>query len=527
MDSVVISRPPVLVDDSYAPFTRTTLPEQLAGIWKRRKWLMLLGFFLVFPAGVAFIQALPQLFRAATTVVVTQGDISKSVLSADRSEDMAERLDIINKALLSRSSLQELINRFNLYPQLRAKAEPEYVIERMRRDIGIQQQGTSSQSWDQNPTYTLTLSYQSWDPQVAADVTNELAALYSQENIKLLQRRNTSTTGFLSEQLEEVSNRLAAKELAIRDYRNQNQRTLPEQQGLSLTTLERLNAELALNGEKQLQLMNQRETILTNMNTAGMPGASQVGVSRLDALRGQLSEMQGQYTDRHPEIIRLKNEIAALEKSPERAAKPAPATVGRLPDLNTVSREMDVLVAQQKTLEGRINDLQARIESTPGVEQELLRLNHEYDSVREEYLSVQKRYQEARMSESLGQQQQNEQLQVIEPAIVPKYPVAPASAKLIFLGFFLSLAFCAGLALMAEQFDTTFHSLQDVRGFTSLPVLGSIARIDSSGEKLQRGMRKLGISLGAIALVVVLLLVANYLGGRGEEFVWLLAGRAG
>ncbi|MES2606639.1 MAG: GNVR domain-containing protein [Pseudomonadota bacterium] len=512
-------------DESYPSYSRTTLPEQLAGIWKRRKWLMLLCFFVVFPAGVAFIMALPPLFRASTTIVVGQGDISTSVVAADRTEGLAERLDIINKALLSRSSLESLINRFNLYPELRAEQEAEYVIDRMRRDIGIRQEG-ASQQWDLNPTFTMTLSYQNWDPQLAATVTNELAALYGQENDRLVQRRNTRTTTFLGEQLEEVSNRLAAQELLISNYRNENLGTLPEQQGLSLTTLERLNSELALNGSKQLQLMNQRDTILANVNTAGLPGASTIGVSRVDALRGQLAEMRGQYTDRHPEIIRLKNEIAELERSPERANRPAvAATASRLPDINTLNKEMALLVEQQKVLEGRINGLQTRIESTPGVEQELLKLGNDYESVREEYMSVQKRYQEARMSESLGQQVQNAQMQVIEPAITPKFPIMPQTAQLIFLGFFLSLGFCAGMALVAEQFDTTFHSLQDVRSFTNLPVMGSIARIDTSGEKVQRGMRTLGKAFGVIAVIALLLIVARSLGSNGQEFVWLLAGR--
>lgn len=494
------------------------LPEQLAGIWQRRKWLLVTAFVLVFATAVSLVMALPSLYRASTTLLLGQGDISAALVKT-ASEDTAARLDVINKAVLSRSRLQELIERYNLYPELRQQGLQESVIDRMRHDVVIGREAASLQG-DQSPTVTLTLSYQNRDPALAATIANELAFLFGQENENQLQHRNARTTEFLLSQLDQVGRQLATQESLISAFRNKHLGELPEQQNLNLTTLERLNADSRQNGEKQIQLMNRRDALLADSNALGLL-SGQSGMSRLDVLRAQLSDLGKQYTDRYPEIARLKSEIHELETAP--AHKDDTSGIPRGPALEAVTHELAELADQQMTLRTSIRELQGRIESTPGVAQELLELSHDYDTIREQHLSLQKRYQEARLSESM--EQQNRRFQVLEPAIAPKSPVAPHRLRLIVTALVLSLGFSGGIAFLAEQFDTSFHTMRELRSFTSLPVLGSIARIETLGTRVQRGFRMLTYAIGMTAGIALLVVVAHALGKQSEPLVWLLANR--
>jgi len=522
-------------------YNRIPLPEQLAGIWQRRKWLFIIAFFLVFPAGVALIVSLPPLYRASTTLLIGEGDITSEVVnSGGASESVAARLDVIRKEVLSRASLQQLIERFDLYPQYREQPLP-FVIERLRKDIGIRQEAVATQAWNEEPTITLTLSYQNPDPVLAADVANELAAMYSQQNDLMMQTRSGRTAEFLRRQLDEVTARLQEQEDLIREFRNRNLRQLPEQQSFALQQLEQLNNELRMNNETQLQLLNRRDAILAGGGSIGFlsnqslaEAASATGLSELELRQIELDQMLSRYTERHPQVQRLKAEIAKLEAEPRATRSPADggtaaedgsASTRRRPELDGIAKDLADLAAERERLREEIREVQARIETSPALTQELMTLDNDYNAIRQQQLSLQTMYEEARLNASLDAERSSE-FQVLEPAITPLAPAAPNKFRLLVMGFILSVGFAAGLVFLMEQFDTSFHTLQEVRAYTKLPVLGSIARIETTREKFRHAFRNLAIGAGMAVCVIVLMVVARNVGQGGEELVWMLAGRA-
>jgi polysaccharide biosynthesis transport protein len=434
-------------------YNRIPLPEQVKGVWQRRKWVMILAFLATFPAGVAMVLALPPLYRASATLLVGEGDISTQLVNPGPDQSLAARLDVIRKAILSRSHLEPMIERFDLYPQLREQPK-QVVIDRLRKDIGIKQEIIANQTWQQEAPITLTLTYQSQDPMLAADVANELANMYQQQNQNLLQTRSQRTAEFLRTQLDQVSDRLAKQEQLITNFRNEHLCELPEQQSLSLATLEQLNAELRMNGDAQLALMERRDTLLTG-NTLGIrssaslaEAASATGLSELELRRMELDGLLDRYTERHPDVIRLKNEITRLEAEPQPTPRTrdnantpdSPTTARRRPELDGITQELAVLADERESLRARISELQTRIESSPGLTQELLALNHEYNTIREQHLSLQNMYEEARLNASM-EQEQNRQFQVLEPALAPNAPAAPNRFRIIVMGFILSVGF--------------------------------------------------------------------------------------
>src|SRR5206468_2701117 len=117
--------------------------------------------------------------------------------------DLEPRLRALSQEILSRARLQEVIERFDLYPKLRQRVPIEVVVERMRKDIRFEREEVE-QRWGRGTTVGFALSFQELNPRTAADVTNLLASYYVEENQKIRERQAAGTTALLRAQLEEV-----------------------------------------------------------------------------------------------------------------------------------------------------------------------------------------------------------------------------------------------------------------------------------------------------------------------------------
>ncbi len=164
-------------------------------MWRRRKWLAILGFIVPFAAVVSLITAMPALYRAKATVLVRQEAPVDPAAGAAPAVELEARLQLISEQILSRARLEDLIKRFDLYPRLRQRhVSPEQLVERMRRDIRLERKQVELRSGE-GATVAFTLSYQGWEPQVTAKVANALAAFYVQENEKMRRRQATGPRG--------------------------------------------------------------------------------------------------------------------------------------------------------------------------------------------------------------------------------------------------------------------------------------------------------------------------------------------
>ena len=143
-------------------------------IWRRRKWLLILPFTLLFIVVASLIMALPPLYKASSVVIFGQDDISESYVISNTSNELEQRLEVVRQSILSRSHLQEIIEEFDLYPELRKLISAEAVVNRMRKDITIEQEMLRQPQWGQNASFLVSIGYQGWEPQLTADVANAL-----------------------------------------------------------------------------------------------------------------------------------------------------------------------------------------------------------------------------------------------------------------------------------------------------------------------------------------------------------------
>jgi len=329
-------------------------------------------------------------------------------------------------------------------------------------------------------------------------VVNTLASLYIEENLKVREERAVGTTQFLEKELQRLKKKLEAQEKALKEYKSQNFGELPEQLQANITTLQRLQVELqsvqeSLSAAKQRKLIIQQYAYQTMAGSqSGDQATAAPGPTRLQTLYNTLDELKGRYTDKHPDIIRIKKEIAKLEKiygdvttnntsqsarSPRMVGDPAMQR-----ELINVQAEIARLQAEEKSLKKAIKLYQMRVDNTPKREQELASLRRDYDITLNSYQDLLSRKIEAKMSENLEKKQQGEQFSVLDPAKPPQVPYKPDIRKVLFMSLFLGLGAGGGIAFALEYLDPTFHDKKLLEKTFEMPVIATIPRLYTKKE---------------------------------------------
>jgi polysaccharide chain length determinant protein (PEP-CTERM system associated) len=509
--------------------------ERIRAAWGRRKWLGILIFALPLTAMVTAIMALPDLYRSTALVLVERQQVPEAFVRPTVTSQIETRLHAISQEILSRSRVEALIARFGLYPDLRNRPSSEEAVDRMRRDIQVELKASDPRRG--GATTAFALSYRGADPQTVALVTNTLASFFIEENLKAREKQATGTAEFLRIQLGEAQKRLDEQEAKVSAFRTRNLGALPQQMAANLSALDSLNARLRSNADNRVRLAERRDQLSSQLAQARLDsGGPEPDEVRLARLRQTLTTLRIKYTDLWPDIIRIKDEIARLEEemaqpkpkaSPKAQEMPASPEAMRLQGmLQSVETELGLMKADEQRMRKAMDAYQARVEEIPKNEQEFQELTRDYETTRELYHTLTKRYEEAQLAESMEQRQKGEQFKILDSAVPASSPSAPRRARLLIVSVALSLALGAGAMLLAEVLDTSFHSAGDLRAYASVPVLVSIPRILTEGD-LRRQRWRFRLATGGVLVGVVLIAGAAFLFAHGNEQLAQLLSRGG
>jgi polysaccharide chain length determinant protein (PEP-CTERM system associated) len=535
--------------DPLSPTTNDSLAFRVLEILRRRMLLAAAIFTAVLAAAVAFALYLPDLYKA-TALVLVERPVSESIVRTPVSGELESRLYVIKQEILSRDRLIELIERFNLYPDLRAKASVDEVLTQARNDISVEPAGPEQLS-GRFKTVSFTLTYTGDTRESVADVTNAVAAFYVNQNERMRSDEATRTSAFLREQLADAKAQLARHEGAIRDFTSRYTGELPQQVGVNLATLERLNTQLRLNGEQQIRIIEQRDKLLDGLREPSVLARAAAGrgelspealerLKQIEEVKQKLSQAETQFTERHPDVVRLRDQLAAMERDHktaeaeenrkrEQEALAAAAAVdnaGPNPQLRrrtieTLDGELAKLRQEEAGIRTTIASFEARLESSPQRQQDYALITRDYNAAKDLYDSLLKRYDEAQLTASMETGNAGETFRVLEPALPPEGPSAPNRFRLLLMGLLLAAATAAGAVLLREQFDTGFHSVDEIREFTTVPVLVSIPPIGPAPTA-----RRVKMALATVTTVAVIALVATsaaYLANGNAQLVRLIA----
>ena len=508
-------------------------------ILRRRRALAFGVFAAVVAAAASFALFLPDLYRS-TAIVLIDRPVAEGFVRPAVAGELETRLHIIKEETLSRERLSGLVERFDLYPELRHDGAIESALERTRDDIQVEQTGPEQVS-GRTKTVAFKLHYTGRNRDTVADVTNAIASYYVQQNERMRSQEAAQATQFLKAQLDEAKKELDRQENTVKSYNTRHVGQLPQQFELNLAALDRLNTQLRINGERQLRAVEQKGRLTDDalILESGTPGAAAAdgdrSQDRLEKLRADLKQLETQFTSKHPDVQRLRDEISRVERAV--AAEPPPAKIpgspavdaaevysrlgrSRRQSIQSIDAEIAKLREEETSIRARIADVEGRLQSMPARQQEFQMVSRDRQSAKDLYDSLLKRYEEAQLVESMETDRQGERFRILEAAIPPEGPSAPNRPFLMIFGVLAAIGLAAAVVILAEQFDNSFHSVEEVRSFTTVPVLATIPQI-AVGRGRQLGHAAL-VSASILIVVGLTATAAAYLARGNEEIVRLL-----
>ncbi len=513
----------------------------------RRRWSLLGPFFLLGWLGFAVAHWWPYLYRSEALILVEQQKVPEQYVTPNVISDLQDRLQSMTQQILSRTRLQRLIEQFNLYSRERARMIIEDVVNKMREDIRIEPMQARGRPGELT---AFRISYGAKNPRVAQQVTNELTSLFIEENLQARTQQSVGTTAFLENQLEQARKDLAEQEQRQREYKLRYLGQLPEQQQSNLQILSSLEAQLHATTDS-LDRAEQQKIYLESMRDeykamqslvaggAGGAGGARAGSVHvnpvlaaeavLSDLRNKLADLEANYTPRHPDVVRFKEQIvqqealkrrleaeqASAQKAEQASAQkseasaPAPPATADPTFIEAESRLKAVLVEirdrekEMDALRTRIKEFQSRLNLTPVREQQLTEVTRAYENSRQHYQSLLQKKLQSELATNLEKRQQGEQFRILDPASLPEKPDEPSRLEIILIGWALGLCGGIGLAAFLEFNDESLRSEKEVSVSTQLPVLVRIPVLHTPREEI-RQRRYRSLEVAGVTLLILL-----------------------
>ena len=498
---------------------------------------LLLGWLVVW--GASWIVS-PS-YRSGTLILVEQPTMPKNYVTPNVNDDLQNRLQSITQQILSRTRLLHIIDQLNLYADSRGHLTPEEKAERMRKDIEIEL--VRDAHHDQITAFNVY--YSARDPHIAQQATSELTNLFINENLEVRQQQSEGTTKFLEGQLETARKTLSDQEEKIREFKGQHVGELPAQVGSNLQILAGMQSQLqteedALNTAKQQRvyletLVNQYRSLRGSPKIDGAPVGLPALDEELDKLRAQLADLSSHYTDRHPDVRKLKEQIAKTEKMREQiaadlkakasAAQADPNAAAATPDatdMRDASSPMVQLEGQLQAnrveianrergiaeLKTKVTDYQARLNQEPVREQQLSDLTRGYEQSKANYDELLKKKNESAMATSMELLQQGERFRIIDPPSFPQKPDFPNRLKFCGIGLGVGLLLGVVVALGFEMMDDHLYSEKEIKDLMPVAIISEIPEILNLSDQQDR-KRKMWLGWAMAGLVFATILVGS------------------
>ncbi len=563
--------------------TSKSLREYLDMLRRRRRQIAVpAGLLLAVSVLVAFVY--PPSYRSTATILIEEQEVPVDLVRSTVTSYADQRIQSIKQQIMSRTNLWKIVEQYELYARLRERASTEEVLQRMVDDIDVKvinaevvDRRTGQQT---NATIAFTLSYDGETPVLAQKVANELTSLFLAENLKTRQRHAQETTAFLKQESESLAQRIDALDRRIVALKQRAEGALPELLSLNLQLLDRSERDLA-EANQQLRTLQERKIYLDGVLATLKPNTPIITSSgerildsgeRLKALNAQYVSSAAYLAPDHPDMIRMKKEIEALERHNgntggadelqkrvvnertrlamlrERYGEDHPDVVRTKRAVEALDREVrqpadeatategpsapenPAYITIQAQLASTISDVDAwqvrraeiesfrqrystRVESTPILERDYLDLTRDRDNSVMKYHEIRSKLLEAQVSEGLEAQRKGERFSLIDPPLLPEKPLKPNRPAIVILGLVVSMMGGLGYGAAVESLDHAVRNAGTVERIVRVAPLAVIPFVPNSEDEAKTRTRRRRLLWGGLggALIVLLLIHALWL----------------
>jgi polysaccharide chain length determinant protein (PEP-CTERM system associated) len=509
---------------------RKYTPSDIINLVWRFKWLIVIPWIVTSVGAVLYSRSLPDRYRSTSLIQIIPQRVPTSYVQSTITSSMQERLPALQQQILSRTRLERIIQDFALYqPERQSGKLMEDIVNDMRAQVGV-----ASVKGD-----AFQVSFISDNPRTAMRVTERLASLFVEENLRDREVLAEGANQFLDSQLDDSRRRLLDHEKKLEDYRREHAGELPSQTQTLLQNLGGAQNQVqglieSINRDRDRRLTLERQIVDLEAEVAAMPATTGVeelpanapAAARLEQAKRQYEALQLRFKEDHPDMKRNMVIIRELETkaAAEALATPVSATgrpvvnpreaarLGRIADNRSSIAAIDATIAERQAairkLQAAAADYAKRLDAIPTRESEMIAMTRDYGTLQGGYTRLLTKSEDAKVAANLERRQIGEQFKVIDQARLPERPFSPDRRRLNLMGIAGGLAFGLAIVGLIEFKDSSFRSEDDVITFLSLPVLATIPAIVTKADRRKArkkrframvlGFAAAGLAVGAL-----------------------------
>lgn len=532
----------------------------------------------------------PATYRSKGTILIEQQEVPVDIVRSMVSSYADQRIQVITQRVMTSENLFRIIERYGLFAGERRTTAREVLIDKVRSNIDFKMISADvvdpRQGRPTKATIAFSISYDHRSPVVAAKVANELTTLYLNENVASRKQLADDTTSFLSSEAERLSKQIAELETGLAEFKEKNPDSLPELKDMNLQFIARaedqmreldsriraldqqvvyLDAQLAQltpadqiytsTGERVLSPADRLKILRSDYARASALYApdhpdvvrmkreiagleSQVGknvsasdIARdLEKARGELAAARERYGPEHPDVVKLERVVSAIESSAgatitaEADAEGAdnPAYIQVKAQREAAMNERTSLQASRAGVAKRINVLEGNLMQAPNVEREYRALARDLDNAQMKYGEVRQKQMEAKVAQNLEVERKSERFTLIEPPMVPEEPVSPNRKAILALGLVLALGAGVGIVFLLESLDSSVRNRRDLETLLTVPPLAVVPWMDTPRDRRRRAVRHRLAASGAVTSMLLGALMIH-LFYRPLDVLWHIA----
>jgi polysaccharide chain length determinant protein (PEP-CTERM system associated) len=518
---------------------RKYTPQDLLRILWNGRWILTLPLFAGLFLALLYSRRLPDVYESDTLIQVVPQRIPDAYIKSTVTAKVEDRLKAMTQAIMSRTRLEQVVETFDLYPSMRARAAMQDVIERMQSAVRVDMVGSNRER--EVDSFRITFSYS--EPHIAQKVTARLGSLFIEENARDRTSLAEQTSAFLDSQLTDARARLEAQEKKLEQFRQVHSGSLPTQLQSNMQAAQNVQLQLTQVTESMARDRDEKQRVqrlyteaaaeLETMNRSvpaesrqaldpnGVPVAA-TPAQRLAALKERLATAELRLKPEHPDIRRMKRQIQELETQVQAegtGGQPASQTPQRALSSDELSRRervremraqvesLDRQIAfkegEERRLRGLVAQYQNRIDAVPGLESDWIRLSRDYETLQANYRDLLQKSENSKMAAKMELRQGGEQFRIIDAARASDRPASPDRLRIVAIGTLAGLFLGVAVVGLREFADTSYRSEPDVLNALAVPVLAQIPFVATAIErKKQRRGRTMRMT-AAVALLVV------------------------
>jgi polysaccharide chain length determinant protein (PEP-CTERM system associated) len=485
---------------------------------RRRAWILLIPALLAPIAGWLISYAFTPKYTSQALVLVEGQKVPTSMVEPVVTEDLTERIATLQQQVLSQSRLQPMLERLKL---VKSDQNVDDEIDLIRTNMTIEPVvtdlseiggGSGKKKPNQSPVPGFYVQYTAPNAREAQQLCNELTSLLLEQNLTSRQDVAKGTTDLLSRGLQDAKRTLDDLDAKLAAFKKQYMGQLPGDEDSNFKILTGLNSQLDANTQtlnRAQQDKSYTESLLAQQVATWKSSQSSNNPvtleKQLSELQSQLLQLQARYTNDHPDVIKAKADIAAVQKKLAEVNSAAPAagdagssdkaSASEPPEIRQLRLQVhqysDLIAAatrDQKRLQQAIGQYQGRVALSPAIEEQYKQLARDYENAQKNYQDLLANKSKSDLTLTMEQQQQGEQMRLLNPASMPDTPSFPN--RLLFAGGGLGagLALGLGIALWFELRDNAIRTEADAEAALQLPMLVSVPWVGDGAKENKYGM---------------------------------------